>query len=283
MYHNLAHLYAWSGVLDLSRHLLAATEAAFSQYNIHRPGPVLDLGCGTGTFTLMLAATGWQVVGVDRAEPMLTIAKDREKSGEILRELTQDRRDEGLAVPESLQPLNNIKPVRWCSGDLTALQTTLESLPTEFTPFQAVTCFDDTLNHLSDINALTLGIQGVGQALSPGGLFLFDLNTLENYTQLWDGKDQDELPNARLTFDSSYDPAAQRAKTDIQAEEFQEDGSLRVQEETVHQCYFDESTVSKILSAQGFQVLSQQPFDPFRLLTDGDAIKTLWITQKESP
>jgi ubiquinone/menaquinone biosynthesis C-methylase UbiE len=38
-------------------------------------GPVLELACGTGRIALPLAKAGLQVTGVDRSEPMLTIAQ----------------------------------------------------------------------------------------------------------------------------------------------------------------------------------------------------------------
>jgi SAM-dependent methyltransferase len=40
-------------------------------------GSVLDLGCGTGRHSVIMASRGWQVIGVDRSEQMLTIATQR--------------------------------------------------------------------------------------------------------------------------------------------------------------------------------------------------------------
>lgn len=41
----------------------------------HKPGRVLDLGCGTGTNLLFLARAGWQVCGVDYALRAVETAK----------------------------------------------------------------------------------------------------------------------------------------------------------------------------------------------------------------
>ena len=40
-------------------------------------GLVLDLGCGTGTMTEILAEAGYDMIGVDNAEDMLEIAMEK--------------------------------------------------------------------------------------------------------------------------------------------------------------------------------------------------------------
>ena len=75
------------------------------QYGISRPersedaiesekNLVLDLGCGTGTLTELLAEAGYDMIGVDNSCDMLNIAREKsaEKGLEILY-LLQDMRE----------------------------------------------------------------------------------------------------------------------------------------------------------------------------------------------
>ena len=63
------------------------------EYGIN-DGLVLDLGCGTGNMTELLASAGYDMIGVDNAEEMLEIAMEkREKSGHDILYLLQDMRE----------------------------------------------------------------------------------------------------------------------------------------------------------------------------------------------
>ena len=55
------------------------------EYGIH-DGLVLDLGCGTGNMTELLATSGYDMIGIDNAEDMLEIAmgKREESAYDIL-------------------------------------------------------------------------------------------------------------------------------------------------------------------------------------------------------
>ena len=55
---------------------------------------VVDLGCGTGTLTELLYQRGYDCIGVDNSESMLSIAMDKkEKSGDEILYLLQDMRE----------------------------------------------------------------------------------------------------------------------------------------------------------------------------------------------
>lgn len=44
---------------------------------VRPPGPLLDLGCGTGVHARALAALGWEVTGVDLSADMVALARER--------------------------------------------------------------------------------------------------------------------------------------------------------------------------------------------------------------
>ena len=57
-------------------------------------GLVLELGCGTGSVTELLAARGYDMIGVDASEEMLELAVEkREQSGYDILYLLQDMRE----------------------------------------------------------------------------------------------------------------------------------------------------------------------------------------------
>ncbi len=63
------------------------------EYGIN-DGLVLDLGCGTGTMTELLADLGYDMIGVDNSADMLEIALEKKvESGHDILYLQQDMRE----------------------------------------------------------------------------------------------------------------------------------------------------------------------------------------------
>ena len=66
---------------------------SLKEYGIE-DGIVLELGCGTGVMTELLAESGYDMIGVDNAEEMLEIAMEKKvESGHDILYLLQDMRE----------------------------------------------------------------------------------------------------------------------------------------------------------------------------------------------
>ncbi len=108
-----------------------------------RPKLVLDLACGTGSLTKLLAEAGYEMIGVDGSEDMLAVAAEKT----------------ALLSPPPL-----------------FLRQRMESLDLYGT-VDAVVCALDSVNYLSTPAALEAAFARVGLFLNDGGLFIFDVNT----------------------------------------------------------------------------------------------------------
>ena len=111
-------------------------------------GPVLDLGCGTGKLTRLMAKAGYDMTGVDGSAEMLQIA------------LSQTGEEEILYLLQEMQELDLDGCVR------------------------AVYSACDCINYVLDEEELQEAFARVYEHLETGGVFLFDMNTDYKYTQL---------------------------------------------------------------------------------------------------
>ncbi len=111
-------------------------------------GLVVDLGCGTGKMTRRLDAMGYDMIGVDYSYDMLSLAMDENYDGKILY-LGQDMRE--------LELMNTAA---------------------------AFVSVCDSMNYITSVQDLRHVFCRVHQFLEPGGVFLFDMNTLYKYEQL---------------------------------------------------------------------------------------------------
>lgn len=105
---------------------------------------VLDLACGTGTISCLLAQRGYQVIATDGSEEMLTQAAGK------------------AAALEERMPL-------FLHQDMTRLRLA--------EPVDAAVSTLDSLNYLTREKDVRETFRRVWQWLRPGGQFIFDVNT----------------------------------------------------------------------------------------------------------
>lgn len=111
---------------------------------------VLDLGCGTGTLTELLAEAGYDMIGIDNSGDMLELAMEkRAQSGHESLYLLQDMRELAL-----------------------------------YSTVGTVISVCDSLNYILSEEELTQVFRLVDNYLFPGGIFIFDFNTVYKYAEV---------------------------------------------------------------------------------------------------
>lgn len=131
--------------LDPDRADLEAYLALAEEFGARR---VLDVGCGTGVFALLLAARGIEAVGVDPAEASLNVARSKPGS----------------------------ERVRWISGDATSLPPLRADL---------ATMTANVAQAIVHPGAWRGTLRGAYEALRPGGRLVFE--TRDPARRAWEG------------------------------------------------------------------------------------------------
>lgn len=137
-------------------------------------GILADLGCGTGDLTLMLTQAGYDVIGIDRSEEMLSVL--REKADAL-----------GL------------------TGKILLLQQDLLELDLYGTIRAAVSTFD-TYSHIGPAARFEQAIRKAAYFMEKDGVFIFDLNTPYKHKHILAGQTFDiEAEDALCHWTNHYE------------------------------------------------------------------------------
>ena len=108
---------------------------------------VVELGCGTGSFTAVMARKGYDIMGIDMSEEMLQVARRK-----VI--------DEGLNVMFLEQDMRELDLYCTCGTVLSVC---------------------DSINYLLEDEDVVTTFKLVNNFLYPKGIFIFDFNTLHKY------------------------------------------------------------------------------------------------------
>lgn len=225
----------YSGLAEIYDYLVAGVDyegwADFVVAIFHRFNPevkkVADIACGTGNTTLPLARRGFTLYGVDIAPAML--AKARAKT------------------PADL-------PVVYLQQDMRAMR-----LPEKV---DAVVCYHDGLNYMLSEEDLGRVFAAVAENLVRGGLFVFDLNSVERLAASAREEDVVFVDDEDLTliYQTFYSREEQIWKISLTAFVRRGDVYYKIKEEH-REKHFPESTVIHLLTKGGFSV--EAVYGPF--------------------
>lgn len=186
-------------------------------------GLLLDLGCGTGTLSFLLEEKGFEIIGVDPSEDMLSVAN--EKKYEV-----------------------NSPAIFLCqSGESLDLFGTIDC---------AVSCLD-TINHIDSLEKIRETFQRVSLFMNMGGVFIFDMNTPYKHKKILGNNvffyDMDEV---YCIWHNSYDD--QNFKTDIELDFFiknEDNDDYQRYYENFSEYSYNICTIIEMLNDCGFELV----------------------------
>ena len=181
------------------------------------PRTCVDLACGTGSVTKLLAERGCSVTGVDMSEEMLTEAFMK----------VQDMAQPPRFVCQKLQELRLPKGV------------------------DMAVCALDSLDYITNPEDCAEAIRRTYKALNPGGIFIFDVNTPEKLRAMDGQVFLDEDDDVYCVWRGEFDEDTNICSYGMDL--FQRDGEvwLRSFEEHCEYAYSQEQ-LTEYLKAAGF-------------------------------
>lgn len=209
-----------------------------------KPKLVLDLACGTGSLSAVMASRGYEMIGVDASAEMLMQAMNN-------------------TVELDPRPL--------------FLQQRMEKLDLYGT-VDACLCCLDSVNYVTDPAKLQEAFRRVELFLEPNGIFLFDVNTEEKFARMngevYVREDEDvycvwqvEVQGKRCTY--SFDLFEQTAR-----------GLWTRAEETHEERVYSVEELVKMLQKAGF-VGIEYGFEPSLAPVDGRNDRIFFTARKK--
>jgi len=183
---------------------------------------VLDLACGTGTLSWLLAERGYEVIGVDISPDML--AQAMEKDIEVM-----------------------TPPIFLCQA--------MEQLDLYGT-VDACICMLDSVNHVTKPQQLRKAFSRVHLFLEPGGLFLFDMLTPKRLARMDGGMFLDETEDAYCVWRTEFEP--RRRICTYVMDLFLREEEAWIREQEIHEEYaYTPEEIEQYLGDVGFCQIKQ--------------------------
>lgn len=212
-----------------------------------RDGLVLELGCGTGTMTELLSGYGYDMIGVDCSEEMLDAAMEkREESGHDILYLLQDMREFEL-----------------------------------YGTVKAVVCVCDSLNYVTEQEDLLQVFRLVNNYLDPGGIFIFDLNTLYKYEEILGNctiaEDREE---ASFIWENEFDQEERLNIYQLSLFQREESGLYSKHQEVHYQKAYELEEVIHLLEKAGMEYMAA--YDAFTRNPTRKDSERIYVLARES-
>lgn len=210
-------------------------------------GLVLDLGCGTGNMTERLAASGYDMIGVDNSEEMLDIAMGkRAVSGHDILYLLQDMR--------AFELYGTVK---------------------------AIVSICDSMNYITEEEDLLEVFRLVNNYLDPQGIFVFDFNTTYKYQEVLGNQTiAEDRDDCSFIWDNYYDEEEQINEYALSLFVKDETSELyRKYEEVHYQKAYDLDTIKRLIEQSGLEYVTS--YDAFTKDAPSKESERIYVIARE--
>lgn len=199
-------------------------ENCFAKFSKIKVNEVLDLGCGTGGITRLLAKQGFDMVGVDISPEMLSVAQNL----------------------QAITPRKEKKNILYICQDMRHLEL--------YGTVQAACSTFDCFNYLNSPIELEHVFALLRNYIEPGGVLVFDVNTAYRYEKVFsDNNFVYEFGNDMLVWQNEYSPSKKICNFYLTLFK-EENGTYSRVDERQKQKYFPPETITKLLKKNRFSI-----------------------------
>lgn len=181
-------------------------------------GILLDLACGTGSLSVIFSKMGYDVIGTDISEEMLSIAVAKEHEG-----------------------------IEYLCQNMTELDM--------FGTIDGTVCSLDSINHLDGLDEVRRTFERVSLFSNKGALFMFDVNTIYKHERvLGNNTFVYDMDKVYCVWQNEY---AGEGRTEIYLDFFSEDSGSGLYErysDDFAETAYPAETIEQLLKETGFEV-----------------------------
>ena len=186
-------------------------------------GLLLDLGCGTGKLTRLLAEEGYDMIGVDLSEEMLEVVLEHE--------------------------MEDPKQILYLQQDMREFEL--------YGTVRAIVSICDSMNYLMEYEDLVQVLKLANNYLDPKGVFIFDMNTVYKYrTQLGEQTIAENREESSFIWENYFDEEEMVNEYDLTLFIRDEDGRYSRYEETHYQKAFEIEEVLQAVKEAGMELVA---------------------------
>lgn len=192
------------------------------KFNGLKPSLILDLGCGTGSFCMEMSQRGYDMIGLDISSDMLSCAKEKAL-------------DKGLDI-------------LFLNQDMTAFEL--------YGTVDAIVCLIDSLNYITDKRDVKKVFSLVRNYLNPGGLLIFDINTVHKLENVLGGNVfYDVSDDTAYIWENGYDKKRKLCRFDLTF--FIKDGDFYKRHDEIHyERAYSISELEELIADSGLSLIN---------------------------